>query len=57
MTEIDVSNFDTSNVKTFYWMFRKMLVLQELDVSNFDTSNGINMLGMFTASKLKTLTL
>ena len=57
MTEIDVSNFDTHNVKTFYWMFRKMLKIQEIDASNFDTSSGINMLGMFTASTLKTLIL
>ena len=56
-----VSNFDTSNVKSMFWMFRQLgnsnaSTPYYLDISNFNTSNVLNMLGMFTqASGLRTI--
>lgn len=39
MTEIDLSNFDTSNIKYMNQMFCGCSGLKSLDLSNFDTSN------------------
>ena len=38
MNSVDVSSFNTSNVKNFYSMFEDCRNLQKLDLSNFDTS-------------------
>ena len=47
LTELDVSNFDTSNVTNLSWMFYGCSGLTELDVSNFNTANVTNMGAMF----------
>ena len=46
-TEIDTSNFDTSNVTDMRNMFYNCKNLTSLDVSNFDTSKVTNMYYMF----------
>ena len=46
-TELDVSKFDTSNVKDMNNMFNTCFSLTSLDVSNWDTSNVTNMGSMF----------
>ena len=46
--DIDVSNFDTSNVTDMYRMFSGMSKITSLDVSNFDTSKAIDMEYMFS---------
>ena len=46
-TEIDLSNFDTSNVYSMKEMFRGCTYLTTLDFSNFNTSNVSDMGGMF----------
>ena len=46
-TEIDVSGFDTSNVKTMEAMFLNCKSLETLDLSGFNTSKVTNMRGMF----------
>ncbi len=43
LTQLDVSNFDTSNVTNMSSMFFGCANLSQLDVSNFDTSNVTNM--------------
>ena len=45
--EIDVSEFDTSNVLNMQYMFRECSSLTSLDVSNFNTANVTTMEGMF----------
>ena len=47
ITEIDFSNFTTSNVINMYGMFYGCTSLDSLDLSNFDTSNVIDMGYMF----------
>ena len=47
VTEIDLSNLDTSNVTTMQSMFYKCKSLTSLDLSGFNTSNVTDMLGMF----------
>ena len=47
--DIDVSNFDTSNVTNMYSMFSGMSKITSLDVSNFDTSKVTNMSHMFNS--------
>ena len=46
--ELDLSNFDTSNVIGMGGMFRGCSSLKELDLSNFNTSNVISMYAMFS---------
>ena len=46
-TELDVSNWDTSNVTTMNSMFYDCRKLTQLDVSNWDTSNVKDMSHMF----------
>ena len=46
-TEIDLSNFDTSNVTSMKEMFRGCVNLSTLDFSGFDTRNVQTMEGMF----------
>ena len=47
ITKIDLSNFDTSNVKSMQGMFYGCSSLTSLNLTNFDTSNVINMDAMF----------
>ena len=47
LTNLDVSNFDTSKVTDMRHMFYGCRGLTNLDVSNFDTSNVTDMFGMF----------
>ena len=42
-TELDVSNFDTSNTTNMSYMFGRCLNLTELNLSNFNTINVTNM--------------
>ena len=46
-SEMDLSNFDTSNVKNMSCMFEKCTNLGTLDLSNFITDNVTNMSGLF----------
>ena len=56
--ELDLSNFDTSNVTNMYYMFSDMSNLTALNLSSFDTSNVTNMSYMFYGmSNLTTLNL
>lgn len=55
---LDLSNFDTKNVKTMNSMFRTCPYLTTLDLSNFNTSNVTTMDSMFyTCNNLATLNL
>ena len=47
--DIEVSNFNTSNVTNMYSMFSGMSKITSLDVSNFDTSKVTNMSHMFNS--------
>ena len=47
ITNIDLSNFDTSNVSDMSSMFYQCSGLTSLDLSNFDTSNVTTMYSMF----------
>ena len=47
ITSLDLSNFDTSQVKDMSYMFRGCSDLTSLDLSNFDTSQATNMRHMF----------
>ena len=47
LTELDLSNFDTSNVTNMGFMFYYCDNLTRLDLSSFDTSNVTNMGNMF----------
>ena len=51
LTNINLSNFDTSNVSSMYTAFQNCLILTTLDVSNFDTSKVTNMSYMFSGCK------
>ena len=54
--DIDVSNFNTSNVTNMYSMFSGMSKITSLDVSNFDTSKVTDMSNMFSGmSKITSL--
>ena len=52
--DVDLSNFDTSQVTTMNQMFNSMEKLTSLDLSNFDTSKVTNMYAMF--SDMRSLT-
>lgn len=47
LTNLDLSNFDTSKVTRMDWMFSNCLSLTTLDLSSFDTSNVTSMKTMF----------
>lgn len=47
LTELDVSSFDTSNVRDMSYMFDTCTKIQKLDLSNFDTSKVEKLFGMF----------
>ena len=51
LTELDLSNFNTKNVKDMYAMFAICNNLATLKLSNFDTQNVTNMGGMFSECK------
>ena len=55
LTNLDLSNFDTSNVTGMNNMFGGCSSLTTLDVSNFDTSNVTYMGGMFDSCSDLTL--
>ena len=56
LTTLDVSSFDTANVKDMHEMFGECNSLIALDLSNFSTSKVDNMEGMFAeCSNLTTL--
>ena len=56
--ELDLSNFDTSQVTDMGSMFANMSSLTTLNLSNFDTSKVTDMIGMFAdMSNLTTLNL
>ena len=46
---VDLTNFETKNLKSTMGMFALCENLTELDVSNFDTGNVVNMEGMFAS--------
>lgn len=52
LIQLDLSNFDTSNVVNMYCMFSDCKSLTQIDLSNFDTSKVINMRGMFYHCKV-----
>ena len=52
ITEIDLSNFDTSNVTSMNGMFQGCSLLSSLNLSNFDTSNVTYMYSMFYGCSL-----
>ena len=47
LIDINISSFDTSNVKNMAFMFGGCSNLINLDLSNFNTKNVTNMIGMF----------
>lgn len=49
--ELDLSGFNTSNVKYMGGMFNSCVSLEELDLDNFDTSNVEFMYEMFCDCK------
>ena len=49
LTSLDLSNFDTTNVKYMYSMFNSCSSLTSLDLSSFDTSNVTDMGYMFNS--------
>ncbi|MDZ5759730.1 BspA family leucine-rich repeat surface protein, partial [Carnobacterium maltaromaticum] len=49
VTEIDLTNFDTSDTTNMSNMFSDMRSLTELDLSNFNTSKVMNMQAMFSS--------
>ena len=49
-TELDVSHFDTSNMRTMNDMFNRYENLTSLDLSSWDISNVEEMTGMFDSS-------
>ncbi len=58
LTALDLSMFNTSQVKKMIWTFMDCSSLTKLDLSSFDTSNVIDMNGMFNnCSNLKELDL
>ena len=54
VSEVDFSNFDTSNVTDMSAMF-SFCGAEELELSSFSTENVTNMTGMFALSSLKTI--
>lgn len=52
LTNIPVSNFNTSKVKDMHSMFDSCFKLQSLDLSMFDTSNVTDFGYMFSGDKV-----
>ena len=57
LTNLDLSTFDTSNLKVMFRMFYGMTQLENLDLSNFDTSNVEEMSEAFQDCSLDSLDL
>ena len=57
IVELDLSNFDTSQVTDMQFMFYGMSSLTSLDLSNFDTSQVKYMNSMFSGTSLTSLNL
>ena len=55
--ELDLSNFDTSNVTNMYYMFFDTSNLTTLNLTSFNTSNVTNMSDMFYGMAITTLNL
>ena len=55
LTNIDVSNWDTSKVTNMEQMFGICFEITSLDLSSFDTSKVTNMKGMFRSSNKLTV--
>lgn len=51
LTQIDLSNFDTSQVTDMCFMFHNCERLKEIDLNNFNTSNVTDMSSMFEYCK------
>ena len=51
LTNLNLSNFITSNVLDMKYMFNECINLEELIISNFDTSSVISMRNMFADCK------
>ena len=47
LTSIDLSNFNTNNVKSMYSMFDSCIKITSINLSNFNTNNVENMSYMF----------
>lgn len=47
LTSLNLSNFDTTNVTSFAYMFHNCRGLTSLDVSNFDTAKATSFAAMF----------
>lgn len=47
VTDIDLEDFDTSNVTVFSYMFYGCKKMDTFDLDNFDTSNATSIAGMF----------
>lgn len=54
LTQLDLSNFNTSNVVNMSEMFSDCLNLMQLDLSNFDTSQVTSMCNMFCSCEAVT---
>ena len=50
LESIDLSSFDTSNVKNMQWMFYDCYNLKSLDLSTFNLSNVETMYAMFSGT-------
>ena len=55
LSQIDVSNYNTSNVTTMGSMFDATAATELIGLENFDTSNVTDMSGMFSGSKIEKL--
>ena len=57
ITEIDLSNFDTSKVTTMSWMFCDCSNLEKINLGNIDTSSLKNMNMLFKGTKITSIDL
>ena len=58
LKSIDLSSFNTTNVKDMSWMFAECSSLESIDLSSFNTTNVKNMSSMFGGcSSLKSIDL
>ncbi|EOJ63882.1 BspA family leucine-rich repeat surface protein, partial [Enterococcus faecalis] len=55
LTELDVSNWDTSNVTNMGYMFASASSLTELDISNFTINSKLDTTAIFKSTNLNTL--
>jgi surface protein len=51
LTSLDLSNFNTSNVKDLSYMFYNCSSLTSLNLSNFNTNNVVNIMLIFWGLK------